>query len=370
MIGRKLIMMISLLLAASFIYSDDKTSIDDPTIVDDQDKTSGRVNDLITSVETATKAIELYNTVKDGKKVVDEVKKFKNLKDIKGTVKDKIKGTITQYKSTKWSLFKWVSDVSNRMADVMESANDRINMWRTTEPMLLNYYKSMGRVTDNTLEVFRDFELSDMIDIDREWSKKMEKQLNQDKNLVYSFLVFSSKQFPDEYHRKRVSSMFMEYSIEDELTGNQEDLDAYMEMKDNVHQFNRIPYRTMAYATDALLSVREISQQSHKEASGDKSVTEEQYYMELVSESLQNPNATYNDIVDNGALIDTKRSEVSLQRAQLKQIITDLQSKYSRLLMRRKERMAIEYEEMDNTLEKLINGGDLQQIEIAETDNL
>jgi hypothetical protein len=87
--------------------------------------------------------------------------------------------------------------------------------------------------------------------------------------------------------------------------------------------------------------------------------------MELIETSLKTPNVTYNDIMDNGVLIQAKRAEISMQRAQLQQIYSELQTRYSRLLLRRKERMAVEYEDIDNTLNKLVNGGQFESIDAA-----
>jgi hypothetical protein len=345
--------------------ADENSSLDDPTTVDDEDKTSGRVNDIINSVETATKAIDAYNTAKTVKNTANQLKQFKNLKDVKEFTKGKLLGAITQYKSCKWAFFKHISDMSNKMADVMAKCNDRVNMWRTTEPTLISYYKSMGRLSNNTVQVFKDFELSDMVDIDRKWSRKMEKQIKNDANLAYSFFAFASSQYGSDYYKNKYSGLFMPMSIKKDLTNDQERLDAYLEIKDNVHEFNQIPFQTLALASDALINIRQIADQAHGASFEDPSVSNEEHSMELIENALKAENATYNDIVDNGVLISDKRAEISIQRTQLNQIFSELQTRYSRLLMRRREKMALEYEDIDNTLNKLVNGGKFQTIDQA-----
>ncbi|NLG19101.1 MAG: hypothetical protein GX556_17390 [Fibrobacter sp.] len=350
--------------AVNTSYSEN-SSLDDPTLVDDGDKTSARVNDLINSVETASKAMDAYNTAKSVKKTYDQVKQFKNLKDVKNFGVSKLKEAVTQYKSCKWSFFTWVSHISNKMSDVMSRCNDKVNQWRTTEPMLLNYYKSMQKLSNNTLQVFRDFEFSDMIDIDRKWSRRMERQLENDKDLVYSFCAFASSRFQSDYHKQKYSRLFMPYAIESELSNTDERLIAYLEMKDNVHEFRQIPFQTLTFASDALLNIRELADQAHGVSTEDPSVSKQEHAMELIEASLRTENATYNDICDNGVLIADKRAEVSLQRTQLHQIYSELQTRYSRLLLRRQERMALEYEGIDETLNKLVNGGEFETIDEA-----
>lgn len=364
----KKIVLILLLIFSTVVVGqeeDKKTSLDEPTVVDDGDKTSGRINDIINSVETALKIKDLVNSVKEGKKVVDELKKFKNLKNVKGTISKKLKEAVTQYKSCKWSLFTWVSHVSTKMADVMAKCNDRVNMWRTTEPMLINYYKSMGKLSNNTLEVFKDFEISDAIDIDRKWSRKMDAQLLQDKRFAYSFFAFAAQHFPDGYYEKKYSSLFINYGLEKELTKTTENLEAYLEIKDNVCDFNQIPFQTLLFASGAILDIREVANKSHGASVEDPSVSEEQHSMEIIENSLNAGNGTYNDIMDNGEMIQAKRAEVSIQRTQLQQMYSELQTRYTRLLLRKQERFGIQYEAVDSTLNRLVNGGNFETIDQA-----
>lgn len=346
------------------LYAEDNFS-EDPTVVDDGDKTSGRVNDIINGVETATKAMDAYNTAKTAKNTYNQVKQIKNLKDVKSFAIGKLKAAVTQYKSCKYPLLTWLSHVSNKMATVLDKCNDRVNMWRTTEPMLINYYKSMGKLSNNTLQVFKDFEISDMVDIDRKWSRKMEGQLNQDASLAYSFFAFATSRFDYDYYRKKYAVMFFTTSIEKDFCNDEERMAAYLEIKDNVNEFNKVPFTSLVYASDALTSVRAIADQAHSASKDDPSVSDEEHNMELIENSLKNESATYNDIVDNGVLIADKRTEISIQRTQLNQIFSELQTRYSRLLLRRHERMAIEYEDIDNTLNKLVNGGKFQTIDEA-----
>jgi len=349
-------------------FADDtekKTSLDDPTVVDDGDKTSGRVNDIINSVETAFKAVDAYNTVVNAKKTFDELKKFKNLKDWENFGASQLKGLVSQYKSCKWSLFTWVSNVSTKMAEILEKCNDRVNMWRTTEPMLISYYKSMGKLSNNTLEIFKDFELSDVVDIDRKWSRKMEKTLAEDGEFGYSFFAFAAQHFPSDYYQTKYSTLFMPYAVQKDLSRTTEGMQAYIEMKDNVCIFNQLPFQTLTYSSDALLEIREIANKAHAASNADPSVSEEEHSMEMIQTGLTTGNVTYNDVMDVNALIQAKRAEISIERTQLQQIFSELQTRYSRLKMRNTEKLAVQYEDMDNTMNKLVNGGQFETIDAA-----
>jgi len=52
-----------LILFAGICRADDggASSLNNPTVVDDNDKTSGRMNDIVNSVDMAFKALDLYN---------------------------------------------------------------------------------------------------------------------------------------------------------------------------------------------------------------------------------------------------------------------------------------------------------------------
>jgi hypothetical protein len=341
------------------------TTIDNPSVVNDEDKTSGRVNDLISSVETALKAADIIATAQTVKKTWDKVSKFKNLKDWKDFGSKQLTGLVTQYKSTKWSLFSWLDNVSSKMADIMAKGNDRVNMWRTTEPMLISYYNAMGKLSNNTVQVFRDFELSDLIDIDRKWSRKMEGQVMKDEQLIYSFLSFASSHFDDNYYNRKFTYMFMSDAMKKELTKTQTDMEAYLEIMNNVHPFNQIPYQTMNFSSDAMLKIREVSAQAHAGSTDDPTTSNEQEAIDKAEYSLNNQSSTYNDIMDNKAFLEAQRAKVAIQRIQLQQIFEELQTRYTRLLLRNRERMAIQYEAIDNTINRLGNGGTFENLDTA-----
>jgi hypothetical protein len=341
------------------------SSLNNPTVVDDNDKTSGRMNDIVNSVDMAFKALDLYNAGNTAVKTYNEMSKFKNLGDVTKFAEQQVKGLVTQYKSCKWSFFNWVSNISNKMSDVMAKCNDRVNMWRTTEPTLISYYQAMGKLSNNTLQVFRDFEISDLVDIDRKWSRNMEAQLTKDQRFAYSFFAFATSHLPTDYYQKKYSQLFMPCGVEKELTATSEGLQAYLAIKDNVHVFNQIPYVTLGFASDALLQLKEIADKSHGPSKADPSVSEEEHYMEIIQNAMTDQNATYNDIMDNAVLIETRRAQVATQRIQIQQIYSELQTRYSRLLLRNQEKMAMQYEDVDNTLNKIVNGGTFENIDEA-----
>lgn len=341
------------------------TTIDNPSVVNDEDKTSGRINELISSVETVLKAADIIAAAQTVKKTWKQVSQLKNLKDWKDFGSKQLTGLVTQYKSTKWSLFSWLNNVSTKMADIMAKCNDRVNMWRTTEPMLVSYYNAMGKLSNNTVQVFRDFELSDLIDIDRTWSKRMEGQVMKDEQLVFSFMSFASSHFDDNYYNKKFTYMFMSDAMKSELTKTQADMEAYLAIMNNVHPFNQIPYQTMTFASDAMLKIREISSQAHGSSTDDPTTSSEQEAINKAEYSLNNQSSTYNDIMDNKAFIEAQRAKVEIQRIQVQQIFEELQTRYTRLMLRNRERMAIQYEAVDNTINKLGNGGTFENLDSA-----
>lgn len=82
-------------------------NVSDETTVNDNDKTSSRVNNMFQDVETVERTYSAYNT---GKSTVKTAKKIKNFDDVKSLSINKLKSSLTdkvfKYKNAKAGFLK------------------------------------------------------------------------------------------------------------------------------------------------------------------------------------------------------------------------------------------------------------------------
>jgi len=343
-----------------------KKRLDSPTKVDDGDKGSSRISDMVTTAETAKKALDAYNVAATGANAIKNPEKFKEkFTGVLSTdkLKSVLKKNLVEYKSTKAGFVKLTNDVLTKTSDILMAANKRVNMWRTTEPMLKYYGKRMLRVSDNTVEVAMDFKPKDVVDIDRKWSRGVENALLQDKATLLSFNSFLNTRFRDTRNNEMFfAGLFFSNDVVERLTRNEASLKALLEMPIS-NEFHAIPFKTLGFTTEAINGVRTISSQAHGPAQEDGSVSQETYNFDQIRNALEDGNQTYEDTKQLAVLIARRRSEVAVQTAQTEQILSLLQTKYSRLLLRKVESNGADFEDYNTTLNKILNGGSFQDID-------
>ncbi len=354
----KFVLFIALLLAFSF----SEEELTSGSTVDDNLKASGRVGDLMTTVEQMQKAKKAYNDAMKAKAAAEAGKKLleeKKLPDVKGA----LTGMVNQYKSSKSGFVSRLQDIISKTSNALSAATKRVNMWRTTEPTLLSYGDKMKRMANNTVEVFSDFRPGDLVDIDREWSRKVGETVNADKSLVMSF-----KSYLDHRHRSLsiqrevIQDLFIGSDIQKELSSTEEGLEALLEMP-TPHSFRQLPTTTLAFASDAIHRIREINSGSYGPSKHDGSMTTEGYDFDQIESVINNNEQTMEDTKNLSALIAEKRTQVQIQNTNINQITTMLEAKYARLLLRPHEKRTAQVNKMNKTMKHLISGGEIESID-------
>ena len=362
----KLIFLFCLLIPIGYALSSESKPLGNPTAIDDGDKGSSHISDMITGVQQAQKAVDVANAAatvgnaaKDPTKTLEKFKNVKPLDELKSLVKN----TVVSYKSTKGGFDKLLNDVLNKTSNLLQAANKRVNMWRTTEPMLLSYGHRMHKVADNTVEVFGDFKPSDLVDIDRKWSKGVEAALLDDKSTIMGFNSFLQTRFNNvSENEKMFSYLFVGNDIADRLSKTEMGLRALMEMP-GTNPYRGIPIQTLGFTSEAVITTRAIAAQAHGNAKEDESVSQETFNFKQIREAMEDKNQTYEDTKQISVLISRRRAEVGIQNTQIEQVLSLLQVKYTRLLLRNKETPGSEYQDYHMTLNKILNGGEFKTID-------
>ena len=150
--------------------------------------------------------------------------------------------------------------------------------------------------------------------------------------------------------------------IPEEFSQTAEDMVAYLAMG-TPHEFRSVPMRSMAFSGDALEQIRTVADQAYGPDPKNPEVGIEARKVNHIHHKLIEGNMTFEDTKQLGALIQRTRAEVNVQTVELEQIYTQLQIRYSRLLMRDSEMKAIYYEDFDNTINVICNGGSFKTID-------
>jgi len=321
------------------------------TITDD-DKTSSRVSDMITTVEQAKKAVTI---VQGGKEAVDLMKNLKSI-NIKEKLLQEAKAKLIQYKNTKQSFLQFVSGITEKTTEVLDKAASRVNMWRTTEPTLQAFGEGLKQMADNTVKVFQEFEPKDLIDIDRKWDRTLEEQLKADKRFVLGCIYFLD--YTSSINaRKSFNALFLDDGLKDHMMRSPLGIRAAVQqMTIPVHTYRKIPSIALNHSSESLEAVGRITGQSHEESPLDPSASSEQQDFKKIQETLQDTNQTYEDARELAAYIALKRQSVTTQTTQLQQIMSLLQADLARMYLNDQETVAMQSEQVSNSL-KMISGG-------------
>jgi hypothetical protein len=182
--------------------------------IDDNDKSSSKFGNVVDNLETLEKA----NTVLEyGNAAISTGKQFKNNKKTKEiTTKDNIKKVGVEsgigmaqgalIKNKKGALLAHINKIRGVINDVIEKADDRINMWRTTLPTLQAYQQNARSIFDNTVKHISTFKWSDMIDYTREWDKQNEINVRNLISVGISFYNYWDN--PSDSKRTLIGSLF------------------------------------------------------------------------------------------------------------------------------------------------------------------
>jgi hypothetical protein len=349
---------------AFLLHAEENSANGAQETISDDDKTSSKISDMITTVEQASKAV---GYVQGAKEAVDLLKNLKNV-NLKELAMQKLKGAVIQYKNSKQSFIQFISGITDEVTKVLDKASSRVNMWRTTEPTLQAFGDGLKQMADNTIKVFQEFEPKDLLDIDRKWERKLEDQLMADKRFVLGciyFLDYSSS----IKARESFNALFLDEGLKNHLMSSPIGIRATVyQMTVPVHTYRKIPSLALNHSSESIEAVGRIVSQSHEKSQLDPSLSNEQQDFSKIQKTLVEPDQTYEDARELSAFIALKRQTIATQNTQLQQIYSLLQADLARLYLNDREITAMQSEQVNSSLKILSGGTSLPTIEQALKD--
>jgi hypothetical protein len=337
--------------------------------IDDEDHTSSKYSDMFQDFETVTNAVENAQKGVTTTKTTVKFIKTKKAGNLKKLIKGSLKGLVFKYKSAKMGPLSILKQIQEKVSEVLHKVDDRINMWRNTLPTLKAYAKTSKRLADNTVQVFKEFEIQDLVDIDREWNRKMESSVLANYRCFYSFGRWMSakyyranaKDIEESNQKKYDMVMYTPEELQNGICYNETVLASNLHVLNTMHIFNNLPKTTLMNGAEALHYTERILSRSYDY--NDEGNTHQQAVFDSIAVFLNEERKTLVDDQNISAYINQKRAEVEIQNTELEQILTNITVQYSRLLMRNKERQALSQDKFNADIKKLVGDNKLKSYE-------
>jgi hypothetical protein len=351
---------IQLLLIVTFISFSQTTVNTDGERVDDKEQGSGRIGNLSDNIETIDKGISVVTTAQSAASTYKWLKttpKNKREADIKNAL---ING-VNAYQNTKVGLVSWINRVTKKVSQIATKANERVQLWNTALPTMQRYWDNTKLITNQTVDVFRSFRPTDMLDIDRKWDRKMQRTINQWPTAVRSWYYYYDS-FDRPYWSEFYRSTFVPEHPADRLRTSNELSEISDDILSDVDPVIALPRTVLENVAANMLDLRELNSFWNAPSSKDNSRTVEEHTFEIISTNLSDVNQTYEDERELSSFIESERSKVSNQNTQILQRVTLMSVDLARLHMLDKEKAVAEKGGLQETLASIVSGGKKKEL--------
>ena len=338
-------------------------------VVPDTTQSSGKVGAIMTDPNNVDKLDNIMKGITTGVAITKYVVKnkeniketMKEMKDAKSADLQKYReGLKVKYKNSKGGMgfFNFVRTTQGFLDDILKTAADRIDMWRTTLPTLQAWGQSMKLFAQQTATVYKSFKWKDLIDIDRRWSREFEKiNMGWIYKYGYGFLDYlwslgnvegiqsRYTRYQSYIYEWQLDSMRMERENIKKLAVikkgiESEEFAAIEALSDSgrMYLFHRLPVEEMETAIIGLSNVIDIIGSDIDGTGGKKSKNN---WLSELEDLANDENNTYLTTQRVLATIKMERTNIEGQRATLQQIQSNLAHFYARVQMMETEEKAM-----------------------------
>jgi hypothetical protein len=351
-------------------------------VVPDTTQSSGKVGAIMTDPNNVDKLDNIMKGITTGvaitKYVVknkDEIQKtMKEMKDAKNADLQKYREELkVKYKNSKGGMgfFNFVKATQGFLDDILKTAADRIDMWRTTLPTLQAWGQSMKLFAQQTATVYKSFKWKDLIDIDRRWSRQFEKiNMGWIYTYGYGFLNYLwglgnvegiqslYTRYQSYIYEWQIDSTRMEREKFNKLQAlkkkiESEEFTAMEALSDSgrMYLFHRLPVEEIETAIIGLSNVIDIIGSDIDTAGRKKSKNDWVFELEDLANDENNTYLTTQRVL---ATIKMERTNIEGQRTTLQQIQSNLAHFYARVQMMEMEEKAMLQGASTETLKNIV----------------
>lgn len=243
----------------------------------------------------------------------------KSGKDAYGTLKNKdyksfLTSTFSKYQNSKAGLFYQVGNFQKKMHSIISKVSARVDRWRTTVPRLRAYKERIVQFSDDSYTFARTFEVNDLWDFDRDFSREMENRIKQGRNLGSSMWDFLLSRVSDQSFAQTIQDIFFpDY----EATLNKSSIGGFYYT--NEHSASeKVPIFVMNEAFGVMGVVKQISEDQYHGLENGLTATQENLDMKTLRDALDADASSYTDQLQIRQDILNKLYEVTAKRSMLK----------------------------------------------------
>lgn len=276
--------------------------------------------------------LESINKAQSGAQSAQEAMRAKKLYD-QGKFKDMAQDLFSKYQNSKVGLMTHLSRVQKKIYNVLQKASQRVDKWRTTVPKIRAYAQKTQRYMDDSYDFAKTFELSDLWDIDRNFSKEMEWRLKQGRRLGLSIWDFLLSRIERKGFLEGIENiLFPDYT--EQL--NRSALGGFVYL-DDPSESERVPIFVLHESLNVLNTVQEMAEAEITPSEEAPGLTRQQFLDRRLREALFDTKAGYVDQVSLRQDILNRQYEIAVRRSLLKDKSAELDLLWGKLAAGRLE---------------------------------
>lgn len=276
--------------------------------------------------------VESINKVQSGAQAAKDAKRGKDLVS-KGKYKDLLKEQFLKYQNSKVGLMNIIRKVQKKTHAVISKVSERVDKWRTTVPKIRAYTRKTLRYADDTYDYARTFEMSDLWDIDRDFSKEMEWRLRQGRRLGLSIWDFLVSRIDRRGFLEGIEGiLFPDYA---EALGRSGLFGFHYD--DRPSEAEKVPLLVLHESLDVLATAQQMAESQLSPSERAPDLSRQAFENHRIREALFDSRSGYTDQVALRQDILSKQYEITVQRSLVRDKVARLELLWGKLAAQKLE---------------------------------
>ena len=276
--------------------------------------------------------LENIGKVQSGAEAPRDAKRAKDLAG-QGKYKDMALEQFQKYQNSKVGLMTLIRKIQKKTHAVISKASERVDKWRTTVPKIRSYSRRTLRYADGSYDFARTFEMSDLWDIDRDFSREMEWRLRQGRRLglsIWDFLV--SRVNREDFLKGIEGILFPDYVA----VLNRSAVGGFHYV-DEPSESEKVPLLVLHESLDVLNAVQRMAESQLSPSDAAPGLSRQQFDNHRIREALFDSRSGYTDQAALLQDIRNKQYEIAVQRSIVRDHMARLDVFWGRLAAQKLE---------------------------------
>jgi hypothetical protein len=257
--------------------------------------------------------LEAVNKAQTGAQTTREAMQAKKLYDA-GKYKDMLQNAFQKYQNSKVGLMATLRKVQQKTSAVISKAQQRVDKWRTTVPKLRSYARQTLRFADDSYDFAKTFEMSDLWDIDRDFSRELEWRIQNGRRLGFSIWDYLVARIDRKDFLQGIEGiLFPDYTQE----LNRHALKGFV-YEDAPSESDKVPILALQESLDVLASVQQMAEVELSPSEDAPAMSQAQFLDHRLSQALFDPKSGYTDQAAVRQDILNRQYEIATKRSLLR----------------------------------------------------